>query len=186
VPEFLCYAHVSLLVVPLYATTTQTIKWYYGQYRGTVSDRRRDWPSSPSSIFWNWVPGGNSWEVMRPHHSYKRTELLWSQDSVIGMAVSYGLEVQVSIPGRGKGFTSPCRSHRLWGPSSLLSNYCRKFLSRQVKRPGYEASHPPQSRAEVKNCGATPPLHYTSISVVPFHYVLSTGDTFEDIAGFIS
>jgi hypothetical protein len=43
------------------------------------------------------------------------------------------------------------RPHRPWGSPSLLT-------SGDLERPGREADHLPQSSAEVKNSGASPPL----------------------------
>jgi hypothetical protein len=44
-----------------------------------------------------------------------------------------------------------------------------------VNRPGCEADHSPPSTAEIKNCGATPPLSHTSYSLVI--HQLRTGTT---------
>jgi hypothetical protein len=48
-----------------------------------------------------------------------------SQDSVVGIAISYGLddrEVGVRVPVELRIFSSPDRPDRLWGPLNLLSN----------------------------------------------------------------
>jgi hypothetical protein len=48
-----------------------------------------------------------------------------SQDSVVGIATSCGLDEQgvgVRVPVRERTFTSPCHPDGLWGPPNLLSN----------------------------------------------------------------
>jgi hypothetical protein len=57
--------------------------------------------------------------------------ILTSWDSAVGIATSYWLDdrgVGVRVPVGSRIFTSPCRSDRLWGPSSLLSNGYRGFF----------------------------------------------------------
>jgi hypothetical protein len=67
------------------------------------------------------------------------------------MATGYGQDGRGSILGKGKIF-SPQRPHRLWDPSSHLSNGYGGNFSRG------EANHSPPSSAEVKNGGAISPL----------------------------
>jgi hypothetical protein len=45
------------------------------------------------------------------------------RDSSVGTARGYGLGGRGSGPVRSKRFFSPQRPDRLWGPSSLLSNW---------------------------------------------------------------
>jgi hypothetical protein len=56
------------------------------------------------------------------------------RDSSVDIATGYGLDDQgigVRVPVGAIIFTSPCRSERLWGPPSLLSNgYWRLFPRR--------------------------------------------------------
>jgi hypothetical protein len=59
--------------------------------------------------------------------------LLRSQDSVGCIATGYGLDDRGAgfrVPVGARIFTSPCRSDRLWGPSSLLSNGYRRLFPR--------------------------------------------------------
>jgi hypothetical protein len=68
-----------------------------------------------------------------------------------------------SIPGTGKRFClSPQCPDRLCGTPSLVYNEDWKFFSLSVERLGCEANHSPQSSAELKNGGATPPLSHMS------------------------
>jgi hypothetical protein len=48
------------------------------------------------------------------------------------------------------------------GPTKSPVQRERGSLSPEVKRPGRKAYHSPPSNAEVKNCGAIPPLHASS------------------------
>jgi hypothetical protein len=85
-----------------------------------------------------------------------------SWDSVVGIAIGYGLDgrgVGVRVPVGSRIFcTSP---NRLWGPPNLLSNgYGAPSLG--VKRPGREADHSPPASAEVNKMWiytSTPPIH---------------------------
>jgi hypothetical protein len=59
--------------------------------------------------------------------------LIGEPGSAVGIATGYGLDDQgvgVRVPVEARIFTSPCRSDRLWGPLSLLSNEYRGFTSR--------------------------------------------------------
>jgi hypothetical protein len=58
-------------------------------------------------------------------HFPKKTLLNRSWDSVIGIAIGYGLDdcgVEVQVPVGSRIFSSPCRPDRLWGLPNLLSN----------------------------------------------------------------
>jgi hypothetical protein len=48
------------------------------------------------------------------------------------------------------------------GPTQPPIQLVRGALSLRVKRPGHITEHSPPSSAEVKECGAIPPLHNTS------------------------
>jgi hypothetical protein len=51
--------------------------------------------------------------------------LMMSRDSVVGIAISYGLDgrgVGVRVPVGSRIFSSPRRPDRLWGSPNLLSN----------------------------------------------------------------
>jgi hypothetical protein len=62
-----------------------------------------------------------------------------------------GRTVRGSNPGRDKiFFSSPKRPDRLWGPPSLLLNWCRSYFS-EVKQPERKVNHSTPSSAEVKN-----------------------------------
>ena len=61
------------------------------------------------------------------------------------------LTVRGSGPDRGnRFFSSPKRSDRLWGPSSLPPNGYRDYFP-GIKRPEREVNHCPSSRAETEN-----------------------------------
>jgi hypothetical protein len=57
------------------------------------------------------------------HVSFVRKVELNHSLLLVGIALAYGLDYQVSIPGGGwEFFFSPLRPERLWSPPSLLSN----------------------------------------------------------------
>jgi hypothetical protein len=70
-----------------------------------------------------------------------------------------------SIPGRDWEFhpSPPLGPHRLWCPSSLLSNDYQGLFPWGEKRPWREADHSPPSSAEVRNA-----WNYTSTSQYAF------------------
>jgi TM2 domain-containing membrane protein YozV len=82
-----------------------------------------------------------------------------SWDSLVSVAIGYGLEGWGWIPGRGKKYLSSLqRPDRLWGPTS---QWVPGTHSPRVKRPVLEADHAPSSSAEVKNGGAILPHSHT-------------------------
>jgi hypothetical protein len=79
-----------------------------------------------------------------------------SRNCSVGIATGYGLDDRGSIPGWGKiSFSTPQRPDR-------LQSKVNQGLLAGVKRPKCEADHSHSSSAELKNCGAIPPLHHTS------------------------
>jgi hypothetical protein len=80
-------------------------------------------------------PASNRWATARPKYlitlNYKRSLSTRSRDSVVGIAISYGLDDRgfgVRVPVGLKIFSSPESPDRLWGPPSLLSKgYLRLF-----------------------------------------------------------
>jgi hypothetical protein len=95
------------------------------------------------------------------------TACVRSQNSVVGTATGYGLDVRgvgVRVPVGSRIFSSPCLPDRLSGPPSLLSKGYRG-LSPELKRPGREADHSPPNNAEVKKMWiytSTPPYFFMS------------------------
>jgi hypothetical protein len=85
-----------------------------------------------------------------------------SQDSSVGIAMGYGLDSRGSIPGRCKIFFFSTVSTLALGPTQPPIQWVPGVLSLGVKRLGREADHSPPSSAEVKNCGAVPPLPHIS------------------------
>jgi hypothetical protein len=68
----------------------------------------------------------------RPVYLFIFIAYLWSRDSSVGIAAVYGLDVRVSIPGRGKRFfVTPKLPDRLWCPPGLLYNVCRMLFPRR-------------------------------------------------------
>jgi hypothetical protein len=68
------------------------------------------------------------YQILRPPHSVD------SRDSAVGIAAGYGLDdrgVGVPVPVGSKISSSPPRPDRLWGPPGLLSNGCRRLLTRK-------------------------------------------------------
>jgi hypothetical protein len=64
------------------------------------------------------------------YYNYYRP-LSVSRDSAVCIATGYGLADQgvgVRSPVRARIFSSPCRSDRLWGPPSLISNGYRELF----------------------------------------------------------
>jgi hypothetical protein len=52
---------------------------------------------------------------------------------------------------------------KIWGTPILLYNGYRGVVHQGVKRQGHKTGHPLPSGADVKNCGALPPLPHTSL-----------------------
>jgi hypothetical protein len=81
-----------------------------------------------------------------------------SPDSSVGIATGYRLGGRGSIPDRGQIFLFSTASKPAIGPTQPPTQYAAGDPSPEIKRPGREAEHPPQSSVEVKNGGAIPPL----------------------------
>jgi hypothetical protein len=82
-----------------------------------------------------------------------------SQDSLVGIATSYRLDCQVSVPGGGKIFLSHIGFRPALGPTQPI---ILKALSLGIKRLGHKAGHPPSFSAEVMIGEPIPPLPHTS------------------------
>jgi hypothetical protein len=115
------------------------------------------------------------------------TRLGWSRDSAVGIATGYRLDdrgIEVRVPVGSRIFSSPHRSHRLWGPPSFLYNGYWGLFPPGVKQQGREADHSPPASAEVKKkwiYTSTPPyafmelyllLDWDSISIMPSSQIL--------------
>jgi hypothetical protein len=89
-----------------------------------------------------------------------------SQDSAVGIVISYGLDdrgVRVRDLVGSRILISPCRPNRLWVPPSLSNGYQGPFPL-EVNRLDREPDHSPQNSAEVKKTWiytATPPYAFT-------------------------
>jgi hypothetical protein len=87
--------------------------------------------------------------------------LLLPWNRAVGLATGYGMDgrgVVVRVPVGVGFFSSPRRTHGLWGPPSLLSNGYR--FSQDEERPAREGDHSPRTNVEVKNMWiytSTPP-----------------------------
>jgi hypothetical protein len=78
-------------------------------------------------------------------------------NSSVGIATGWG-----SIPGKGNILLFTVASIPAQGPTQPSIQWVRGIISPGVKRPGREADYSPPSSAEVKNCGAIPPLPHVS------------------------
>jgi hypothetical protein len=80
-----------------------------------------------------------------------------SQNSVVGIATSYGLD------DRGVGVRVPVGSRPALGPTKSPIQWIPGALSPWVKRPGCEADHSPPASVEVKKIWiytSTPPYAF--------------------------
>jgi hypothetical protein len=94
-----------------------------------------------------------------------------SRDSVVGIAIGYGLDalgVGIRVPVGSRIFCSPFRPDCLWGPPNLLSNGFRGSFS-GVNRPDREADRSPLASAEVKKMWiytSTPPYVFMAYCLI--------------------
>jgi hypothetical protein len=85
-------------------------------------------------------------------------------DSSVGIAAVYVNNGRGSIPGKGKEiFLYFTASRPILRPTQPPVQPVPGAHSPGVKQPGHEADHSPPFSAEVKNGGAIPPLHDTSL-----------------------
>jgi hypothetical protein len=103
----------------------------------------------------------------------------WSPDSSVGIATSYALDGQSSIPVRGKIFLFSTPSGPAVVSTQPPSQWVPGPIFLGVKRPGFEADHSPPSSAEVNSptclhTGKTLPYHAPQYSVVGMATVWTT------------
>jgi hypothetical protein len=84
-----------------------------------------------------------------------------SRDSSVSITTGYGLDGRRSILGKGEIFLFSTASRAAQGSAQPPIQWVSGAVSPGVKRPGREADNSPPSSADVKNCGAIPPLHHT-------------------------
>jgi hypothetical protein len=85
-----------------------------------------------------------------------------SRDSVIGIAIGYGLDdwrVGVRVPVGSRMFSSPCRPHWLWSPLSLLSNGYRRLFPRRLSGRDVKLTTHLQIVPKSKKCGSIHPSY---------------------------
>jgi hypothetical protein len=95
-----------------------------------------------------------------PSKIWMDTFLLWERrDSSVGIATGYGVVGPGSIPGNARFFSHLHSVQTGSGAHPASSPTCTGSpFPWGVKQQGRETDHSPPSSAEVKNCGATPPL----------------------------
>jgi hypothetical protein len=94
--------------------------------------------------------------------------------SSVGIATGYGLDGWSSISSWGKRFfCSPQCPYWLWGLPSLLSYGYWGTFPKGVKRPRRELDHSPPFSAEIKNCGAIPPLPHVFMTWDNFTFLFA-------------
>jgi hypothetical protein len=80
-----------------------------------------------------WTRCRNKQENQILQHFSEPTKPKKSQDSVVGIAIGYGLDDQgvgVQVPVGSRIFSSPHHPDRLWGPPSLLCNGYQRLFPR--------------------------------------------------------
>jgi hypothetical protein len=85
-----------------------------------------------------------------------------SRDSSVDIAMGYGLDVRVSIPGRGMIFLFSTMSRLVLGPTQHPTQWVPGAPSPSVKREGREADQSRPSSAEVRHGAAIPSLPHMS------------------------
>jgi hypothetical protein len=95
------------------------------------------------------------------HNLHSLPNIIFSRDSSVGIALSYGLDdrgFRVRFPAGAGDFSLHHRVQNGSGAHPASYPMCTRALSLGVKRPGREADHSPPQSAEAKEC-VEPYLH---------------------------
>jgi hypothetical protein len=117
-------------------------------------------------MFISKLPLSVTWMNMQPYWVLHIDEYRTQQSVIlscyyksVNIITKLGMDDWGSFPGRGgKWFFIITTASR----QALRPTHLREALFPRKKWPGHEADHSPQSSAEVKNCGAVPPIPHTS------------------------
>jgi hypothetical protein len=108
--------------------------------------------------------GNISRTEMRTRVFSSRPIISRSSDSVVGIAIGYGLddrEVRIPSPSRIKNFLFSTLYRLALGSTQPLIQPVLGALSRRVKQQGHEADHSPPASAQVKKVWSIHPLPHT-------------------------